>query len=321
MSATNDTMPILFSILAFVVLCLVWFNILQYLRKRMERSALKKRVSDVTEALTVTNEDQSSDNASARARASVVSFLNKLGSRFFKGNGERYSRTREKLTKAGVRQASAPAVLWGTKILLAGIFVVCYLVARLAVLKIFNLPAAVAVGVLTGALGFSLPDIFLDVKRARRKDRIVKALPDALDLMVVCLEAGMGLDSAFNRVEADLRIAHPVLSDELKLLSLELRAGKSRQEALRNLAARTDVEDLNNLVLVMIQSERFGTSVAQTLRVYSDSFRTKRHQRAEELAAKMPVKLVFPLVLFIFPSLFVVLIGPAAIRILKMFFR
>lgn len=131
----------------------------------------------------------------------------------------------------------------------------------------------------------------------------------------------MGLDSAFNRVEADLRIAHPVLSDELKLLSLELRAGKSRQEALRSLAARTDVEDLNNLVLVMIQSERFGTSVAQTLRVYADSFRTKRQQRAEEQAAKIPVKLVFPLVLFIFPALFVVLIGPAAIRLLKMFFR
>ncbi len=131
----------------------------------------------------------------------------------------------------------------------------------------------------------------------------------------------MGLDSAFNRVEADMRIVHPVLSEELKLLSLELRAGKSRQEALRGLAARTDVEDLNNLVLVMIQSERFGTSVAQTLRVYSDSFRTKRQQRAEEQAAKIPVKLVFPLVLFIFPSLFVVLIGPAAIRVLKMFFR
>jgi tight adherence protein C len=321
MSPTNETMPFLFSILAFVVLCLLWLNIVHYLRKRTERHTLKRRISDATEALTVTNGDQLSEDASARARASVISFLNKLGSGFFKGNGERYSRTREKLAKAGVRQASAPAVLWGTKILLAGIFVACYLVARFALLKIFNLPAAVAVGVLAGALGFSLPDIFLDIKRARRKDKIMKALPDALDLMVVCLEAGMGLDSAFNRVEADLRIAHPVLSDELKLLSLELRAGKSRQEALRSLAARTDVEDLNNLVLVMIQSERFGTSVAQTLRVYSDSFRTKRHQRAEEQAAKIPAKLVFPLVLFIFPCLFVVLMGPAAIRVLKMFFR
>jgi tight adherence protein C len=320
MSPTNEFVPILFSILAFVVLCLICLNVLQYLRRRMEGRALKRRVSEATE-VAVTSGDRSKENGSARVRTSAMAFLTTLGSRFFKNRGGKYSRTRAKLAKAGIRHASAPAVLWGTKILLAVLFVAAFLAVRLTVLKIFTPFNTLAVGMVVGALGFYLPDIFLDMKRARRKDKIVKALPDALDLMVVCLEAGMGLDSAFNRVEADLRLAHPVLSEELKLLSLELRAGKSRQEALRSLAARTDVEDLNNFVLVMVQSERFGTSVAQTLRVYSDSFRTKRFQRAEERAAKIPVKLVFPMVFFLFPCLFVVLIGPAMIRVLKLFFR
>jgi tight adherence protein C len=321
MSLTNESMPILFAILAFVVLCLACLNLLQYLLGRMEARALKRRVSAVTERPALTNGDRSKENGSVRVRTSAIVFLTTLGSRFFKGQGDKYSRTREKLAKAGIRHASAPAVLWGTKLLLALLFVGSFLVVRITLLKMFTPINTVAVGMLAGVLGFYLPNVFLDMKRARRKDKIVKALPDALDLMVVCLEAGMGLDSALNRVEADLRLAHPVLCDELKLLSLELRAGKSRQEALRSLAARTDVEDLNNLVLVMVQSERFGTSVAQTLRVYSDSFRTKRHQRAEERAAKIPVKLVFPMVFFLFPCLFVVLIGPAAIRILKLFFR
>jgi tight adherence protein C len=287
----------------------------------MAARALKRRVSEATEAAAFTSGDRSKETGSGRVRTSAVAFLTTLGSRFFKGQSDKSSRTRAKLAKAGIRHASAPAVLWGTKILFAVSFIASFLVARLTLLKIFTLFNTIAVGMLVGAIGFYLPDIFLDIKRARRKDKILKALPDALDLMVVCLEAGMGLDSALNRVEGDLRIAHPVLCDELKLLSLELRAGKSRQEALRSLAARTDVEDLNNLVLVMVQSERFGTSVAQTLRVYSDSFRTKRHQRAEERAAKIPVKLVFPMVFFLFPCLFVVLVGPAMIRILKLFFR
>jgi tight adherence protein C len=127
----------------------------------------------------------------------------------------------------------------------------------------------------------------------------------------------MGLDEGVNRVAQEIRLTSPDLSDEFKLLNLELRAGKERPDALRNLALRTDIEEMKNLVTLLIQADKFGTSVATTLRVYSDTFRTQRMQKAEELAAKIPVKLVFPLVLFIFPSLFVAILGPAVIRIFR----
>ena len=131
----------------------------------------------------------------------------------------------------------------------------------------------------------------------------------------------MGLDAAFNRVAEEIKLSNKILSDELKLLNLELMAGKARRDALRSLAMRTDLEDLNSLVTLLIQTDKFGTSVAQTLRVYSDSMRTKRYQRAEEMAAKVPVKLIFPLILFIFPSLFVTILGPALIRLYQVFLQ
>ncbi|NIM99593.1 MAG: type II secretion system F family protein, partial [candidate division Zixibacteria bacterium] len=149
--------------------------------------------------------------------------------------------------------------------------------------------------------GFYVPDLWLRIKIARRRGKIAKGLPDALDLLVVCVEAGLGLDTAINRVAEEIKLGHKVLSDELKLLTLELRAGKSRRDALKNLALRIDWEDIKSLVTLLIQTDKFGTSVAQALRVYSDALRTKRYQRAEEIAAKIPVKLVFPLVFFIFP--------------------
>jgi len=169
-------------------------------------------------------------------------------------------------------------------------------------------------------IGFYLPNLWLRLKIARRKEKIIKGFPDALDLMVVCVEAGVGLDAAIYRVGEEMKLSNKVLSEEFKLLSLELRAGKQRGEALRNLALRTDLEDVNSLMTLLIQTEKFGTSIAQALRVYSDSMRTKRYQRAEEMAAKLPVKLVFPLVFFIFPSLFIVILGPAAIRIVRILF-
>jgi tight adherence protein C len=151
----------------------------------------------------------------------------------------------------------------------------------------------------------------------RRAHRIRLSLADALDLMVVSVEAGLGLDQALTRVGTELAFAHPDLSDELKLVNLELRAGKARAEALRNLADRTGVDDLSSLVTMLIQTDKFGTSVAQSLRVYSETLRTKRRQRAEEAAAKTGVKMVFPLVICIFPAVWVVTIGPAAIKFIK----
>ncbi len=138
-------------------------------------------------------------------------------------------------------------------------------------------------------------------------------------MLVVCVEAGMGLDAAISRVGEEMQLTHKILSDELNQVTLELRAGKHRQEALRNLAQRTDLEDLASLVSLLIQTDKFGTSISQSLRVYSDTMRTKRFQRAEEIAAKIGVKMSFPLILFIFPSLFVVIMGPAMIRVYRLF--
>ena len=170
---------------------------------------------------------------------------------------------------------------------------------------------------LSAAIGYYLPNIVLRNLIARRQREIFENFPDALDLMTVCVEAGLGMDAALARVATEIGLKSEVLSEELQLVTLELRAGSSKEKALRNLALRTGVEDVDALVAMLIQSERFGTSVADSLRVQSDMLRTKRRQRAEEQAAKIALKLLFPLIFFIFPSLLVVLMGPAFIQIYR----
>jgi tight adherence protein C len=165
--------------------------------------------------------------------------------------------------------------------------------------------------------GYVLPGMVLARMAKRRQHRIRLGLPDALDLLVVSVEAGLGLDQAIQRVGAELAFAHPDLCDELRLINLELRAGKARSEALHNLSDRTGLDDIRALVTMLVQTDKFGTSVAQSLRVHSDTVRTKRRQRAEEAAAKTGVKMVFPLVLCIFPAIYVVTLGPAAIKFMQ----
>ncbi len=145
-----------------------------------------------------------------------------------------------------------------------------------------------------------------------------EGFPDALDLLAVCVEAGMGLDAAIKRVGEEMRLSNKVLSDEFGLLNLEMRAGKERKEAMRSMADRIDLEDVSSWVSLLIQTDKLGTSISQALRIQSDSLRTKRSQRLEEMAAKIPVKLLFPTIFCIFPSLFLVILGPAVIRILRM---
>ena len=169
-------------------------------------------------------------------------------------------------------------------------------------------------------LAYMLPGIVLAKMAKRRQRKLQLALADALDLLVVSVEAGLGLDQALLRVGDELAYAYPDLSDELRLVNLELRAGKARVEALRNLADRTGIEDVSSLVTMLVQTDKFGTSVAQSLRVHSETLRTKRRQRAEEAAAKTGVKMVFPLVFCIFPAIWVVAIGPAAIKFVTVLF-
>ena len=216
---------------------------------------------------------------------------------------------------AGIRHPSAPSIFWGAKILCAGAFPVLAFFAYLAAdQKLIDFNILIVLGVATLA-GFYFPDLCLKLWIGWRKEQIVLGFPDALDLLVVCVEAGMGIDAAMHRVAEEIRLSSRVISDELRILNLELRAGKSRTDALRNLGTRTDVEEVRSFSTLLIQTDRFGTSVAQALRVHSDAMRTRRYQKAEELAAKLPVKLMFPLILFIFPAIFVVIVGPAAIQI------
>jgi tight adherence protein C len=167
--------------------------------------------------------------------------------------------------------------------------------------------------------GFILPRFVLGRLIKRRQLKIRWALPDALDLMVVSIEAGMGLNAAMNHVGSELKAVHPDLCDEFELANLEIRVGREREEALRNMSERTGVDDLRSFVAMLIQADRFGTSIAQAVRVYADSLRVKRRQRAEQAAQKAAVKLLFPLACFLFPTLFIVALGPAILSLMDTF--
>ena len=170
---------------------------------------------------------------------------------------------------------------------------------------------------LVAILGLRLPNLWLGSRMRARQRAIAAGLPDTLDLMVVCVESGLCLDAALNRISDELVSVYPEISEELVLVNLEMRAGSSRADALRNLGMRTGVDDVKSLAARLVQSDRFGTSIARSLRTHADTLRNRRRQRAEEAAAKTTVKLLFPLVFFIFPALFVVLLGPAAIKVFQ----
>ncbi len=226
---------------------------------------------------------------------------------------KKLSRTVRLMLRAGFRSPDAVMILRGFRVLLPPVFVAAaYFTDVYAVSPFFVLGLA-------AAAGFLLPDFWLSWRVKRRQKRMLMGLPDALDLLVVCVEAGMGLDQAIFRVARELHIAHVDLSDELQLVNLEMRVGKSRVDSLRELGVRTGVEDIKSFAVMLIQADRFGTDLAQSLRVHSDSLRTKRRQRAEESAAKTSVKMVPALVFFIFPALFAVLLGPAVISLVREF--
>jgi len=216
------------------------------------------------------------------------------------------SRTRAWLIQAGLRESRHVSYYFGSRILLASL--------GFAGVVAFSGFSSFPLLVCVPALGFFLPRFFLKRMIKDRQQRIRIALPDALDLTVICVEAGLALDQALMRVGQDLHHAHPDLSDEFHLVNLEMRAGKPRAEALRNMVDRTGADDIRQLVGTLIQTDRFGTSIAQALRVHSDSLRTSRRQRAEEQAAKTTIKMIPPLVIFILVPFLFVTVGPALIQ-------
>jgi tight adherence protein C len=219
----------------------------------------------------------------------------------------------KRLIRAGYRKESAVKVFYGAKVLIPLLLCLIAIVTGIASASPFFAYAT------TLGLGFLLPDFWLGHQIRKRQKQIRLGLPDALDFLVICIEAGLSMDQATARTAEELRLARPALGDELDIVVLEQRAGRPRSEAWRQFADRTDVDTVRVLVSVLVQSEQLGTSVAKTLRVHAETLRTHRRQQIEEQAAKTSVKLVFPLVLFIFPSLFVVTLGPEAIIMMQSF--
>jgi tight adherence protein C len=246
----------------------------------------------------------------------VLEILEVLGQKLQPGRDGAASDT-DMLRQAGYRKSSAPAIYWGLRLALP---------LTLGLLSLSVLPLAGTTGRLVMAatiyfagIGYITPLLVVRSKRRRRHKDLRHALADTLDLLVVCVEAGLGLNQALVRVAEEIRHVSDAMSLELLQTNAEIRAGTPRDTALRQLADRTGVDDLSSLVTMLIQTDRFGTSIARSLRVQSDTLREKRKQRAEEAAAKTAIKMVFPLVFCIFPAMFVVILGPAAIRLIRAF--
>jgi tight adherence protein C len=228
---------------------------------------------------------------------------------------EEQSNLKIKLANAGYRQDNLAMTFLASKTILGIIALVVSLIftmsAGMAVQKIFGISA------FAGGLAFLLPDVWLCLAASERKTKIRYGLPDCLDLMVVSVEAGLGLDAALLKVSQEMNKVHPELAEEFMLVNREIQMGLTRADALTNIAIRTGVPELKSLAAILIQAEKFGTSIATALRSHADTMRTKRRQEAEERAAKTAVKLTLPLILFIFPAIFVVLAGPAMLKLVE----
>jgi tight adherence protein C len=267
------------------------------------RQAMLQRISSV---VTTRPEISELSDTSPKAGAWFGGMLQQLAGIIPKSQAE-ISIVQQRLIRAGYRRESAIKIFYGAKVLCPIVLCIVVLVSGFADYSPFTAYLA-ALG-----LGFLLPDFWLGRRITIRQNRIRLGLPEVLDFLIICIEAGLGMDQATVRTAQELRMSQPAISDELDIVILEQRAGRARSDAWKQFAERSDVDSVKRLVSVLVQSEQLGTSIAKTLRVHSDTLRTKRRQEVEEKAAKTTVKLVFPLVFFIFPSLFVVTLGPAAI--------
>jgi tight adherence protein C len=255
-----------------------------------------------------------------KAQSSFLStaLTEKLEKKFdLRKDSTRIKQLQKKLIQAGIYTERGIPVFIGVKLGLLLVLPVLVLMSLWGHTSQLGLLIAILIGLCL--VGYFLPDAILNRLIQSRQKKIKEALPDALDLLVVCVEAGQGLNAAIKRVADDLKESSPIISRELLMVNLEIMAGLEREQALKNLGERTGVEELVSLCNILIQSERFGTSIGQALKTQSDYMRTTRRLKLEELAAKTPVKLVFPLLLFIFPAIMVVLLGPAFIRISEFF--
>lgn len=280
-----------------------------------EKRDFKKRLEVIEGEI----EERPEKGEVSSGKGHFLNFLGSLGKFLHPKTEGNISEMRRLFIKAGYRSAKALPLFFGLKVLLGLLLFGATLLGKIFFWQKMSPANFTYISIILAVLGFYLPNLWIKLRTSSRKEEIQRSLPDALDLMVVCVEAGTGLDAALSRTAEEMKKTSSALAEELSLVNLEIRAGKQRQEALKNLAWRTDLEDISNLTTLLIQTERFGTSIAQALRVHSDFMRTRRFQRAEELAQKMPIKLLFPLVLFILPMFFLITLGPAIAAFLKFF--
>lgn len=303
-----STIQILYLVLVFVAVFVAALAILLQIGPRPVQARLQQLTGDA--AALKTPEESGWIH-------SIIKLTGPLAKLSLPKEGWENSQLRVRFMNAGYRSTTAPGLFFAAKTLLT--FALPGLMILYIVITGTSLPpnTVLALLLIVAAFGYFLPNAFLARRIAHRKREIFENFPDAIDLMTVCVEAGLGLDAALTRVGDEMHLTSPTLAEELHLVNLELRAGNSRDKALRNLALRTGVEEVDTLVAMLVQSDRFGTSVADALRVHSETLRTKRRLRAEEAAAKIPVKLLFPLIFCIFPAMLVVLLGPAFISIYR----
>lgn len=304
---------LLISIFVFLAIIIVSWGIYVYLRSKQEVSNWSTRAK----GRSLSQQAKKAEEKNEKLQDSFVKVLERLGQLSKPKDSQAKSPLRASLITAGYRKTNAPVIFMGARIFFGIVLGLVFLFSASETMQGKDPLAFPAFLVGAMFLGYYLPTVWLNMMVSSRKQRITNGFPDALDLMVVCVESGLGLDQALARVGLEIKNGHPDLGEEFSLLNLELRAGLSREQGLRNLVSRTDLDDIRSLVALLIQTDRFGTSIGQALRVHSDSMRLKRRMIAEGKAAQLPVKLMIPLILFIFPALMVVIIGPGAISLMR----
>jgi len=296
--------------IAIFIFCDVFLLVGCLLLIMSKRESVVRRLS---EAIDVRPKEQKSLKTALRLTGSSLGGVMGHLEQVLPKSQKEKSIVRQRLIQAGYRNESAMRPFYGAKVLIPLALAGLVTVTGLAKLSPFIIYLS-AVGI-----GFLVPDFWLGRRITRRQKRIERGLPDVLDLLVICMEAGLSLDQATKRTSEELVRAQPELCDELTLVVLEQRAGQARTDAWKHLSDRTGMDSVRNLVSMLVQAEQFGTSLARTMRVQSETLRTQRVQKVQELAAKTSVKLVFPLVFFIFPALFLVTLGPAALLMMDSF--
>lgn len=305
------TTHILVLVLVFFAAAALSLAVMAYFMPQPIKARLRQAAGDL---------DREPAESEGGWKQAVIEAVSPAGRLSLPKEGWEDSPMRQRFMHAGYRREQAPVAFFAAKTLLTFVLPLGFMLATgmSRVPLTFNTALVAIVGL--AAIGYYLPNVYLRWRIANRQREVFEAFPDAIDLMTVAVEAGLGLDAAIARVGEEMGVKSGVVEEELRLVGLELRAGASRDQALRNLALRTGVDEVDLFVAMLVQSDRFGTSMADSLRVHSDSLRTKRRLRAEEAAAKIPLKLLFPLILCIFPSIMIVLLGPAVISIYRVFF-